>query len=121
MKEFILKEHAHQTEETIWMIVVMIIGCIEVEDTLMKEEGHQRKEDIPIETEDLQEEEDHKMMGDPQIDMENTLLEENHLMEEDHLMEGNPLIMESHLMEMEDPQDALIEEDLQDLEDLLDQ
>ena len=30
-------------------------------------------------------------------------------------------MMEDHLMEMEDPHDALIEEDLQDLEVLLDQ
>ena len=42
-------------------------------------------------------------------------------MEEDHLMEEDPLMMEGHLMEMEDPQDALIEEEPQDLEDLLDQ
>ena len=51
------------------------------------------KEGIPIETEDLQEEEDHKIMGDPQIDME------------DPLMEEDPLTMEGHLIEMED-QDA---------------
>ena len=85
------------------MIVVMIIGCIEVEDTQMKEEGHQMKEGIPTETEDLQEEQDHKMMGDPQIDLKDTLVEED------------------NLMEMEDHKDALIEEDHQDLEDLLDQ
>ena len=48
-------------------------------------------------------------MGDPQIDMEDTLVEED------------PLMMEGHLIEMEDPQDALIEEDPQDLEGLLDQ
>ena len=30
-------------------------------------------------------------------------------------------MMEGHQIEMEDPQDALIEEDPQDLEDLLDQ
>ena len=115
MKESIPKERLHQTEETIQMIVVMIIGHIEVEDTPMKEEGHQMKEGIPTETEDLQEEEDHKMMGDPQMDMEDTLVEEDHLMEED------PLMMEGHLMEMEDHQDALIEEDPWDLEDLQDQ
>ena len=109
------KECLHLTEEIIWMIVVMIIGCIEVKETPMKEEGHQMKEGIPTETEDLQEEEDHKMMGDPQIDMEDTLVEEDHLMEED------PLMMEGHLIETEDHQDALIEEDPQDLEDLLDQ
>ena len=109
MKEPILKELLHQIEEIIWKIVVMIIGHIEVKDTPMREEGHLMKEGIPTETEDLQEEEDHKTMGDPQIDMEDTLVEED------------PLMMEGHLMEMEDPQDALIEEDLQDLEDLLDQ
>ena len=36
-------------------------------------------------------------------------------------MEEDPLMMEGHLIEMEDHQDALIEEDPQDLEDLLDQ
>ena len=86
------------------MIVAMIIGLIEVEHAPMREEGHQMKEGIPTETEDLQEGEDHKMMGDPQIGRK-----------EDQLME------EDHLMEMEDSQDALIEEDPQDLEDLLDQ
>ena len=65
MKESIPKERLHLTEEIIWMIVVMIIGHIEVEDTPMKEEGHQMKEGIPTEMEDLQEEEDHKMIGDP--------------------------------------------------------
>ena len=64
MKEPILKELLHQIEEIIWMIV-MIIDHIEVEDTPMREEGHLMKEGIPTETEDLQEEEDHKMMGDP--------------------------------------------------------
>ena len=34
---------------------------------------------------------------------------------------GGPMMMEGHLIEMEDHQDALIEEDPQDLEDLLDQ
>ena len=80
----------------------------------MKEEDHPMKEGIPTEIEDLHEKEDHKTMGDPQIDMEDTLVEEDPLMEED------PLTMEGHLIEMEDPQDALIEEDPQDLEDLLD-
>ena len=74
----------------------MIIGCIEVEDTPMKEEDHLVKEGISTETENLQEEEDHKTMADPQIDME------------------DPLMMEDHLIEMEDPQGALIEEDLLD-------
>ena len=43
------------------------------------------------------------------------------LMEENPLMVQDPLMMEDPLMEMEDPKDALIEEDHQDLEDLLDQ
>ena len=34
---------------------------------------------------------------------------------------GGPLMMEDHQIEMEDPQDTLIEEDTQDQEDLLDQ
>ena len=36
-------------------------------------------------------------------------------------MEEDPLMMEGYLIEIEDHQDALIEEDPQDLEDLLDQ
>ena len=36
-------------------------------------------------------------------------------------MEEDPLMMEGLLIEMEDPQDALIEEDPQDLENLQDQ
>ena len=115
MKEPVFKELLHQIEEIIQKIVVMIIGHIEVSDTPMKEEDHLMKEGIPTETEDLQEEEDHKTIGDPQIDMEDPLIEE------DPLMEENPLMMEDCLIEMEDPQDALIEEDPQDLEDLLDQ
>ena len=109
MKESIPKEHLHLIEEVIQMIVVMIIGHTEVKDFPMREDGCQMKEGIPIETEDLQEEEDHKIMGDPQMDMEDTLVEEDHLM------------MEVHLMKMEDPQDTVIEEDPKDLEDLLDQ
>ena len=116
MKKSIPKECLHLTEEIIQMIVMMIIGHIEDEDTPMKEEGHQMMEGILTETEDLQEEEDNKMIGDPQIDME-----EDHLMEEDCLMGEDPLMMEGHLMEMEDHQGTLIEEDPQDLEDLLDQ
>ena len=69
MKESIPKEHVHLTEEIIRMILAMVIGHIEVEDTPMKEKGHQMKEGIPIEIEDLQEEKDQKMMGDSQIDM----------------------------------------------------
>ena len=99
----------------------MIIGCTEIEDTPMREEDHPMKEGIPTETEDLQEEEDYKIMGYPQIDMEDTLVEEDSLMKEGPLMEEDPLMMEGHLIEMEDPQDSLIEEDPQDLEDLLDQ
>ena len=82
MKEPILKEHLHQIGEIIQKIVVMIIGHIEVKATPMREEGHPMKEGIPTEMEDLQEKEDHKMMGDPQIDMEDTLVEEDPLMEE---------------------------------------
>ena len=40
---------------------------------------------------------------------------------EDPLMEEDPLMMEDPLMETEDPQDALMDKDHQDLEDLLDQ
>ena len=60
-------------------------------------------------------EEDSLMEADPLMDMENPLKDEDPLMVED------PPMMEDPLMEMEDPQDALIEEDHQDLEDLLDQ
>ena len=77
VKEPILKECLHQIGEIIWKIVVMIIGHIEVKDTPMREEGQPMKEGIPTETEDLQEEEDHKTMGDPQIDMEDSLVEED--------------------------------------------
>ena len=114
MKDSIPKECLHLTEEIMQMIVVMIIGHIEVEDIPMKEDSHQMKEGIPTETEGLQEEEDHKIMGDPQMDREDTLVEE------DQLMEEGPLMIEGHLMETEDPQDTMIEEDPQDLEDLLD-
>ena len=41
------------------------------------------KGDIPTEIEDLQEEEDHKMMEDPLIDIEDPLMEEDPLMVED--------------------------------------
>ena len=41
------------------------------------------KEGIPTETEDLQEEEDHTIMGEPHMDREDTLVKEDHLMEED--------------------------------------
>ena len=46
---------------------------------------------------------------------------EDLLMEEDPLMVEDPPMMEDPLMEMEDPQDAPVNEDHQDLEDLLDQ
>ena len=42
-------------------------------------------------------------------------MEEDHLIEEDHWMEEDPLMRENHQMEMEDPQDAQLEEDPQDL------
>ena len=77
VKDPVLQELLHQIEEIIWKIVVMIIGHTEVNNTPMKEEDHQMKEGIPTETEDLQEEEDHKTMGDPQIDMEDPLMEED--------------------------------------------
>ena len=77
MKKPIFRELLHEIEEIIWKIVVMIIGHIEIKDTPMKEEDHPMKEGIPTETEDLQEEEDHKTMGDPQIDIEDTLVEED--------------------------------------------
>ena len=83
MKEPIFRELPHQLEDITWKIVVMIIDHIEVKDTPMREEDHPMKDGIPTETEDLQEEEDHKIMGDPQIDMEDTLVEEDPLMEED--------------------------------------
>ena len=82
MKEPILNECVHQIGDIIQKTVVVIIGHIEVKDTPMREKDHPMKEGIPTETEDLQEEEDHKMMGDPQIDMEDTLVEEDPLMEE---------------------------------------
>ena len=94
---------ANEMKEILHMIVVVTVDHSEKEDILMKEEDPQGEEDYPV-------------MEDPQIDME-----EDHLMEEDHPMEEDPLMMEDHQMEMEVPQDALIEEDPQDLEDLLDQ
>ena len=108
-------ELLHQIEENIWVIVVMTTGLIEVKGILIREKHHLMKGDIPIEIEDLQEEEDHKMMEDPLMDMEGPLMEEDPLMVED------PLMMEDPLMEMEDPQDAPVDEDHQGLEDLLDQ
>ena len=96
------------------MIVLMIMDHPENKDITMKEEDLQEKQGIQIEVEDLQGEEDHMVMEDHQM-------EEDHLMEEDCLMEEDHLMMEDHLMEMEDPHDALIEEDPQDLEALLDQ
>ena len=65
MKEPVLKDLLHQIEEIIWKIVVRITGHTEVDGTPMKEEDHPMKEGILTETEDLQEEEDHKTMGDP--------------------------------------------------------
>ena len=110
------------------MIVVMIVDHAEEEDILMKEEDLQRERGIQTVTEeDPQGEKGYPVMKDPQIDMEedhlieeNCLMEEDCLVEEDHLMEEDPLMMEDHQTEMEEPQDALIEEDSQYLEDLLD-
>ena len=113
--EPIFKEFLHQIEENIWGIVVMTTDLIEVEGIPMREEDHLMRGDIPTEMEDLQEEEDHKIMEDPPIDKEDPLMEEDPLMVED------PPMMDDPLMEMEDPQDTLIDEDHQDLEDLLDQ
>ena len=76
MKEPIFRGLLHQIEEIAQRIAVMIIGHTEVEDTPMREEDHPKKEGIPTESEDLQEKEDHKIMGDPQMDMEDTLVEE---------------------------------------------
>ena len=55
----------------------MTTDRIEVKDTPMREEDHPMKEGIPTETGDLKEEEDHKTMGEPQIDMEDTLMQED--------------------------------------------
>ena len=96
MMKPIFKELLHQIEENIWEIVVMTTGLTEVEGILIREEDCLMKGDILTETEDLQEEEDHKMMEDPPMDLEDPL------------------------MEMEDPQDTPMDEDHQDLEDLLD-
>ena len=81
----------------------MSTSLIEVTGILIREEDHLMKRDIPTGIEDLQEEEDHKMMEDPPMNTE------------------DPLMMEDPLMETEDPQDALVDKDHQDLEDLLDQ
>ena len=67
MKEPIFKELLHQIEESIWEIVVMTTDLTEVEVVLIREEDLLMKGDIPTEIEDLQEEEDHKMMEDPPI------------------------------------------------------
>ena len=48
-------------------ISVMTTGLIEVKGILIREEDHPMKGDIPTDIEDLQEEEDHKMMEDPQL------------------------------------------------------
>ena len=66
MMEPIFKEFLHQIEENIWEIVVMTTDLIEVEGIPMREEDCLMKGDIPTEMEDLQEEEDHKIMEDPQ-------------------------------------------------------
>ena len=93
-----------------------------------------RERGTQVEIEGLPEEEDYRVVEDPQTDLlenhlveEDHLIEENHLIEEDclveedHLMMEDPLMMEDNLMEMEDPQDIQIEEEPQDQEDPLDQ
>ena len=70
MVEPISKELLHQIEENIWEIVVMTTSLIEVEGILIREEDLLMKRDIPTGIEDLQEEEDHKMMEDPLMNME---------------------------------------------------
>ena len=57
-------------EENIWEIVVMTTVLIEVEGILNREEDLLMKRDTPTGIEDLQEEEDHKMMEDPLMNME---------------------------------------------------
>ena len=66
MKEPIFKELLHQIEESTQEIVAMTTDPIEVEGIPMREEDHLMMEDIPTEIGDLQEEEDHKIMEDPQ-------------------------------------------------------
>ena len=109
--EPIFKEFLHQIEENIREIVVMTTDLIEVKGIPMREEDHLMKGDIPTEMEDLQEEEDHKIMEDPPMD-------NGHGGPPDG---GGPPNDGGPLMEMEDPQDAPVDEDHQDLEDLLDQ
>ena len=70
MIEPIFMELLHQIEDNIWEIVVMTTGLMEVKGILIREEDCLMKGDIPTEIEDLQEEEDHKMMEDPPMDME---------------------------------------------------
>ena len=73
----------HQIEENIWEIVVMTTSLIEVKGILIREEDLLMKRYIPTGIEDLQEEEDHKMMEDPLMNMEDPLMEEDPLMVED--------------------------------------
>ena len=80
--EPIFKELLHQIEENIWEIVVMTTGLIEVEGILVRGEDCLMKRDIPTGIEDLQEEEDHKMMEDPPMNMEDPLIVEHPLMVE---------------------------------------
>ena len=54
----------------------MTTDLIEVEGIPMREEDCLMKGDIPTEMEDLQEEEDHKIMEGPQMDTEDPLMEE---------------------------------------------
>ena len=96
------------------MIVAITIDHSEVEDILMKEKDHQRerypnRDRRPPRTGGLSNNRrppdrygGHSRGGGPP--------------------DGRgPLMIEGHLIEMEDPHNALIKEDPQDLEDLLDQ
>ena len=106
------KEPLHCKEGNIQKRVVMMViptgDHIEIGDPLKEGdikvivEGHQIKEDIPIEMEGLPEEED--------------------ILEEDPLMMENPLMeMEDPLTEMEDPLEPPVDKDHQALKDPLGQ
>ena len=81
--ESISKKLLHQIEENIQEIVVMTSGLIEVKGILIREEDLLMKRDIPTGIEDLQEEEDHKMMEDPLMSTEDPLMVEDPPMVED--------------------------------------
>ena len=109
MKEPVFQELLHQIEEIIRKIVVRIKGHTEVNDTFVKEENQPDEGRYP-----------NRDRRPPRRggSQDNGRLPDRH---GGPLMEEGPLTMEGHLMGMEDHQDALIEEDPQDLEDLLDQ